>query len=145
MTGPPTLFFDGKCNFCNGTVQFVADRDFGELRFASLQSDYAGVLLREIVGVEEAKRLRAGATGEGDPDSLVFVEDDRAYVGSEGALRVARHLRAPWRWLGALAGVVPRVVRDALYRGFARHRYRWFGKTETCRIPTPELRSRFLG
>lgn len=139
------MLFDGKCNFCNGTVRFVVDRDFGELRFAALQSDYAGELLGRLVGEEEARRLRAGATGEGDPDSLVFVEDGRVYVGSEGALRVARHLRAPWRWFGTLARLVPRFARDGLYHGFARHRYRWFGKTETCRVPTPELRARFLG
>jgi predicted DCC family thiol-disulfide oxidoreductase YuxK len=75
---------------------------------------------------------------------MVFIDESRAYVGAEGALQVARHLRAPWRWLGRLAGAVPRSVRDRFYRWFARHRYRWFGKTATCRIPTPELRARFL-
>jgi predicted DCC family thiol-disulfide oxidoreductase YuxK len=82
VAGSPTLLFDGTCNFCNGTVRFLVDRDRGELRFAALQSDYAGELLARIVGEEAAQRLRAGATGAGDPDSMVFVDEGRAYLGA---------------------------------------------------------------
>jgi predicted DCC family thiol-disulfide oxidoreductase YuxK len=141
---PPVVLFDGTCNFCNATVLFLVDRDRGDLRFAPLQSEYAAALLARVAGEEAARGLVAGADGSGDPDTLVFVEGDRAYVRSAGALRIARHLRAPWRWAAALS-VVPGFVRDGVYRWFARHRYGWFGKTDACRVPTPELRARFLG
>ena len=95
------------------------------------------------MGEEATRRIRAGTDGSGDPDSVVLIEDGKAYTHSAGALRVARHLRAPWRWLRVF-WIVPRPLRDAVYRWFARHRYRWFGKTDACRVPTPELRARFL-
>lgn len=141
----PTLLFDGTCHFCDGAVQFIVDHERDDrLRFAPLQSELASALLAATVGDSETGRLRAGMNGSGDPDTLVLVEGGRAYTYSAGALRTARHLRWPWRWLGVLV-VIPRPVRDALYRWFARHRYRWFGKSETCRVPSPELRRRFLG
>jgi predicted DCC family thiol-disulfide oxidoreductase YuxK len=139
----PVVLFDGTCNFCNGTVLFLVDRDDGNLRFAPLQSDYAAELLDRLVGKDESEKLRRGATGSGDPDSLVLVEGDEVFLCSTGALRIAGHLRAPWRWLSWFR-IMPRLFRDAVYRFIARHRYGWFGKSETCRIPTPELRSRFL-
>ncbi len=125
------MLFDGTCNLCNGAVQFIVDHERGPtLKFASLQSDAAGALL-------------GAPLPPGDPDTVMLVEDGRTYTHSSAALRIARHLRAPWRWLVVFA-IVPRFVRDAVYRWVARNRYRWFGKTETCRVPTPELRARFL-
>lgn len=142
--GDAVILFDGVCNFCDGAVHFVIDHERGSsLRFAALQSDAGKELLDRVATPELARRLREGATGDGDPDSLALVEDGRVYTHSTGALRMARHLRWPWRALAILV-VVPRFVRDAVYRWFARNRYRWFGKTESCRVPTPELRSRFL-
>jgi len=144
MAEGPVVLFDGVCNFCNGAIQFIVDHEHApRLRFAPLQSEVARELLERVFGAEEAIRLLRGATGEGDPDSVVLVEDGRGYTHSTGALRIAAHLRAPYRWLSALV-VVPRFLRDAVYRWIGRNRYRWFGKTETCRIPTPELRARFL-
>lgn len=141
----PVVLFDGTCNFCDGAVRFILDRERGTtLRFAALQSDAAGAILGAVLDAEAAQRIRRGADGSGDPDTLVLVEEGRAYTHSTAALRIARRLRAPWRWLAVLAVVVPRFVRDAAYRWFARRRYRWFGKTDTCRVPTPELRARFL-
>ena len=131
-TASPTLYFDGVCNFCAATVRFVLDRERAPtLRFASLQSARA---LRELppLGVDP-RRL----------DSLVLVEGGRAYTASNGALRMARYLRAPWSWL-ALALVVPRSVRDAVYGFIARRRYAWFGKKDECMVPSPELRARFV-
>jgi predicted DCC family thiol-disulfide oxidoreductase YuxK len=140
----PILLFDGVCNLCNGTIQFVVDHERApDLRFVPLQSDIAKALLERAFGAEEAKRLRSGATGEGDPDSVVLVDGARAWTHSSAGLRILRHLRAPYRWLFALV-LVPRPLRDRVYRWIARNRYRWFGKTETCRVPTPELRARFL-
>lgn len=138
------VLFDGTCNFCDGAVHFLIDHERGsDLKFAALQSDAAETLLVEAMGHERAKRIRSGTDGSGDPDSVVFVEGGAAYTHSTAAIRMARYLRAPWRWL-RIFWLVPRPLRDAVYRWFARNRYRWFGKTEACRVPTPELRARFL-
>lgn len=131
------LLFDGTCNFCNGAVGFVLDHERApELSFAALQSDAGRALLEAAAGEARARAII-------EADTVVLVEDGRVYTNSDAALRVARRLREPWRSLAAL-GVVPRPVRDALYDAFARRRYRWFGKTDECRVPTPELRARFL-
>jgi predicted DCC family thiol-disulfide oxidoreductase YuxK len=128
----PTLLFDGVCNLCSGSVQFILKRDTrGRFRFASLQS-------------EAGRRLMAGHGL--DPDALssvVLIEDGRAYQESTAALRIARHLPGAWKLLRVFT-VIPRPLRDAAYRLIARNRYRWFGKTEACWLPTPELRARFL-
>ncbi|MBX3186996.1 MAG: thiol-disulfide oxidoreductase DCC family protein [Labilithrix sp.] len=137
----PVVMFDGTCNFCDAAVHFVLDREAGSvLKFAALQSDAAREILEEALGREDALALR----GEGDPNSVVFVEGGRVYTHSAASLRITRYLRWPWRWLAVLV-VVPRPIRDFFYRWFARNRYRWFGKTEACRVPTPALRARFLG
>lgn len=140
----PVVLFDGVCNFCNASIQFIVDHErVPRLRFAALQSDLAATLLERVFGPEQAKRLREGATGDGDPDSIVLIEGDKGYTHSTAGLRIARYLRAPYRWAFGLV-IVPRFIRDAVYRLIARNRYRWFGRSETCRIPTPELRKRFL-
>jgi predicted DCC family thiol-disulfide oxidoreductase YuxK len=139
------VLFDGTCNFCDASVHFVIDHERGsELKFAALQSDAAAKLLVDMLGEERAKQIRSGIDGSGDPDGVVFIDDDQVFTHSSASLRIARYLRAPWRWLRAL-WIVPRPVRDAVYRWFARHRYRWFGRADACRVPTPELRARFLG
>jgi predicted DCC family thiol-disulfide oxidoreductase YuxK len=140
----PVVLFDGVCNFCNASIQFIVDHERApRLRFAALQSDFAATLLERVFGAEQAKRLREGATGDGDPDSIVLIEGDRGYTHSTAGLRIVRYLRAPYRWAFGLV-LVPRFIRDAVYRLIARKRYRWFGRSETCRVPTPELRKRFL-
>lgn len=128
----PVLLFDGVCNLCNASVQFIIRHDpEGRVRFASLQS-------------EAAHRLLARPCLEGKLlDSVVLVEGARAYVRSEATLRTARHLAWPWSLL-ALLVVVPRPIRDWGYDLIARHRYRWFGRRQSCMIPTAALRSRFL-
>ncbi|MFT6398904.1 MAG: putative DCC family thiol-disulfide oxidoreductase YuxK [Bradymonadia bacterium] len=133
MTEPhPIVLFDGECQFCDGAVNWIIDRDAHcVLRFAPLQSD-SGMQLRERFGLLDA-----------DLDSLIVVDQDRSYLHSSAALRIARYLPWPWRALRAF-WLVPKFVRDAAYRLFARNRYRWFGRMEVCRMPTPELRSRFL-
>jgi predicted DCC family thiol-disulfide oxidoreductase YuxK len=140
---PPTVLFDGTCNLCNRAVDFILDHERDEtLRFASLQSDAGAELLERVVGEDEARALVSGERG--DPDTIVVVEGDRAYIRSAAALRIARHLRAPWSWAYALV-VIPGALRDLVYGLIARHRYRWFGKSDACRVPTPDLRQRFLG
>lgn len=138
------VLFDGVCNLCNGAVQFLIDHERGSaLRFAALQSDLAKELLEGAFGKEQAERLRRGANGNGDPDSIVLIDGTQGWTHSTAALRIARHLRAPWSWIRIFA-IVPRPIRDAVYRFIAKNRYRWFGMSETCRVPTPELRARFL-
>ena len=130
---PPILLFDGVCTLCNGAVQFVIDRDpRGHVVFASLQSDTGRALLSQH-----------GIVAKDEPDSMVLIEDGRAYERSSAVLHVARYLTWPWKALSAFL-VLPRFVRDLAYRFIASHRYAWFGKEETCRVPTPELRKRFL-
>jgi predicted DCC family thiol-disulfide oxidoreductase YuxK len=132
---PSVVLFDGVCNLCNGAVNFLIDRDRrGELRFAALQSRAAADLLRSAGHAPPAP----------EPDSILFVEGGRVYERSTAVLRIARHLRGAWRLL-ALFAVVPRPLRDVVYRWIAAHRYAWFGKASVCRVATPELQARFLG
>jgi predicted DCC family thiol-disulfide oxidoreductase YuxK len=124
--------FDGVCNLCNGFVDYVIARDpEAQFRFVSLQSDAARRLLS---GVPIDPPVR---------ESFVLIEQGRVFRQSEAALRVARRLGTPWSFAYPLIAV-PRPVRDWVYGIVARNRYRWFGKRPTCRVPTPDLRRRFL-
>lgn len=126
----PVILFDGVCNLCNSSVQWIIRRDSrARFRFASLQSDYArnlpllqGMLL---------------------PDSLVLIVGEKVYVKSAAALRIAGLLGFPWLLLKS-GLIIPRFIRDAVYDFIARNRYRWFGKQEFCMMPSPELKSRFI-
>lgn len=132
MSEHPVILFDGVCNFCNGSIDFIAKRDpAGRFRFASLQSEAGRQLLRNH------------GLPENDLDTMVLVDTDGAHVRSTAGLRIVRGLRPPWPLLYAFI-VLPRPLRDALYNVIARNRYRWFGKRETCRLPTPAERDRFL-
>lgn len=130
----PILLFDGVCNLCDGAVQFVMRHDRAErFRFAPLQSDAAKPLLARA-------DLDAAYL-----DSLVLVDEaGRVLVGADAALGVAARLDGPWPALARVGRVVPRALREAVYRFIARHRYRVFGQKEACRIPTPAERARFL-
>jgi len=125
------VFFDGVCNLCNAAVRFIIKRDSeAYFRFASLQSDAAAQL------VPPDCREQSG-------DSLILLEDGKCYGSSSAALRIARKLRLPWPVF--YAGIaVPRFLRDPVYRWIARNRYRWFGKKDSCELPSPELKERFL-
>ncbi len=131
MSEPFIVLFDGVCNVCNGAVNFIIDRDpVSRFKFASLQSD-AG----------QALCARHGLSS--DVGTIVLVERDRAFTESTAVLRIARGLRGAWPLICA-AVIVPRPVRNALYRWFAANRYRWFGKRDICRVPTPDIRARFI-
>lgn len=126
------MLFDGVCNLCNGAVNFIIDRDPDRrFRFAALQSEAAKPLLAHCDLPPDAL------------DTLVVVEEGRCYARSAAALRVVRRLAGAWWLLYALV-VIPRPLRDAVYGWIVRNRYRWFGKSDECRVPTPELRERFL-
>ncbi len=128
----PVILFDGVCNLCNRAVVFVTRRDPNRIfRFAPLQSKTGQALLARH-GIPDHTL-----------DSLVLVEDTGYATRSTAALRIARRLRAPWPAL-AVFFVVPRPVRDAVYDWVASNRYKWFGRRETCMVPSRENRARFL-
>ena len=126
------VLFDGVCNFCNASVNFVIEHDKeGYFRFAPLQSEIGEQLIAKH-GVNTA-----------DTDSVIVVENDRAYTHSSAALRIAKRLDGIWSWTYAFI-VIPKPVRDLAYKLFAKYRYRLFGKRDACMMPTPEIRGRFL-
>ncbi|MEZ4920372.1 MAG: thiol-disulfide oxidoreductase DCC family protein [Saprospiraceae bacterium] len=132
-TGNSTvLLFDGVCNLCNASVQWVLLRDkSARFQFASLQSETGQDYLQ-----------RFGLDGN-LIDSVVLIADGKVHIESDAALGVAVRLGFPW----VLAGVfylVPRFIRNAVYKWIARNRYRWFGKSEQCMMPQPEWKARFL-
>lgn len=127
----PILLFDGVCNLCNGTVQFVIERDpEAKVRFASLQSEFA------------QQRFAALNIPSSYMDSIVLLEQGRVFYKSTAALRLTRYLTGGWPLLRIWL-IIPAPLRDLVYDWIARNRYRWFGRQETCWVPTPELRSRF--
>lgn len=131
------ILFDGVCNLCNGFVQFVIRHDpAGRFRFAALQSAEAQALLA-------AQGLPPASLPTADPDSVLLLSDGRLYSHSTAVLRIAHGLGGFWR-LAGVGWVLPRPWRDALYRFVARHRYQWFGRQESCMLPSPALRGRFL-
>lgn len=133
---PDTILFDGVCNLCNGFVQFVIRHDpAGRFRFAALQSE-AGRALLAAHGVDPA-------AVSAEPESVLLLSAGRLYSHSSAVLRIAQGLGGAWRLAGA-GWALPRAWRDAAYRFVARHRYRWFGRQESCMLPTPELKARFL-
>jgi predicted DCC family thiol-disulfide oxidoreductase YuxK len=125
------VFFDGVCNLCNRAADFIVRHDrVGRIRLAPLQG-------------ETARRELAGPMVQA-LDSIVVQDADGVHVRSEAALRIAAGLGGPWCLLAVVARLVPRALRDRVYDAIARRRYRWFGKRDTCRVPTPDERSRFL-
>ena len=127
------VLFDGVCNLCSRTVQFIIDRDpAARFRFAALQSESAARLL-----------AANGSQPPEEPQSILLLSAGGVLESSTAVLAIAGGLRRPWSWLRWLK-LIPRPLRDALYRHVAQGRYRWFGREESCRMPTPELRARFL-
>ena len=126
------MLFDGVCNLCNGTVQFIIKRDpAGTFKFASLQSETGQQAMRDF------------NIPPGSLNSIIVIENRACYDRSDAALRIAGHLSWPWRWF-AVFQVLPRFIRDGIYQLIAKNRYRIFGSREACMLPTPELRDRFL-
>ena len=135
--------FDGVCNFCDASVNFVIEHDReGYFKFAPLQSE-AGMNLAAEYGLESKVANVEGDNGSIPIDSVILIEDDKAYTHSTAALRIARHLSGLWSWLYIFV-VVPAPIRDFFYRSFAKHRYRFFGRKDECMLPSSEVRARFL-
>ncbi|MCG3087885.1 thiol-disulfide oxidoreductase DCC family protein [Sporosarcina cyprini] len=126
------VLFDGECNFCNSSVQFIIKRDpANHFLFSSLQSE---------TGKKYVKQFHI----PDDVDSLVLIDNGRAYTKSAAALHIAKKLDGLWHLL-FLFILVPRKIRDKVYDYVAKNRYKWFGKQEeACMLPTPEERKRFI-
>lgn len=128
----PILLFDGVCNLCSGSVQFMLKRNSkANIRFASLQSEFA----KEV--------LRNSDLPSNYLHSLVLLENGKTYVKSDAALRLSKHMDGIWK-IGSVFLIIPRFVRNAVYDLIAKYRYRWFGKKDVCWLPKPEWKDRFL-
>jgi len=132
MGAPSILLFDGHCSLCNASVDFVMKRDAKKrIRFAAMQSPAGQRVLKHY----------------GYPsnflDSLILVEKGKVYLRSTAALRVARQLRRGWPLLYPLI-ILPKGIRDSIYQWIGANRYAWFGRRESCRMPTPSENARFL-
>lgn len=126
------VLVDGVCHFCQGLTKIIIARDpKGTFHFASIQSE---------IGQELLKR---GGIRTDTMDTFVLIENGKYYTRSTGALRIARKLRFPWPIMFALI-LVPKPLRDAVYNYVAQNRYRWFGKSDQCMLPSPEIRGRFI-
>ena len=132
-TDAPVLVFDGVCVLCSRSVQFVlrhdADRRF---RFATNQSSTGARLMRDH-GLDPER-----------PVSVLLVEGNRGWRDSAAAIRVLFAFGGGWKLLGGLIWIIPRPLRDSIYRYVAGRRYTWFGKRDACFLPEPENRLRFL-
>jgi predicted DCC family thiol-disulfide oxidoreductase YuxK len=127
----PVILFDGICNLCTGSVQFILKRDKEKkFLFASLQSNYGQELLKRYDLPTDTF------------NSFILYQDNRIYTRSTAALKMFQQLKG-WKWVKAFQ-VVPGFIRDAVYNLIAKNRYKWFGQKNECWIPTPELKARFL-
>ena len=128
----PILLFDGVCNLCNGSVQFIINRDpEGIFQFAALQSDVGQQLLKHFNLPEK------------ELNSVVLIQNGQCYTHSDAPLQIAKKMGG-WLRILTVFQPVPVVIRNIVYNWIARNRYRWFGRQESCMVPTPELRQRFL-
>lgn len=124
------IFFDGVCPVCNGFVDYVLKKDLkNQFQFSSLQSHNAKAQIPE-------QYL--------DLDSVILKENEQIFIRSTAVLRILFQLGGHWNALAIFFSVIPRPLRDYFYDLFAKYRYRIFGQYESCRIPTPEQRARFL-
>lgn len=132
MKEQPVILFDGVCNLCNGVVKLVIKQDKkAYFKLAALQSPAGQMLLQKY-------RLP-----QKDFETFLLIKNGKVYQQSDAALQVAKHFSWYWQWLQIL-WLVPRPLRNAVYRLVARNRYRWFGKKEACMIPTPSIKKRFI-
>ncbi|MDC0106512.1 DCC1-like thiol-disulfide oxidoreductase family protein [bacterium] len=127
-----SVFFDGVCNLCNRSVNFLISKDKKEvLKFASLQSEYAqNTIPKELLNRENL-------------DTIIVYSDGQFYDRSNAVLKLCKILGGGF-YVFLIGYLIPRFIRDGLYRFIANNRYRWFGKKLQCRIPTVDLKDRFL-
>lgn len=132
MTHHAIVLFDGVCNLCTGSVQFILLRDpYGYFRFSSMQSEI-GRKLMEDHGIPSENM-----------DTFVLIDGGKCLTRSDAVIEVAKHLAGSWSLLRVLAAI-PKPIRDWGYAMIATNRYRWFGKRDTCMLPSPDIMDRFL-
>jgi predicted DCC family thiol-disulfide oxidoreductase YuxK len=132
MDNKPVILFDGICNLCNSAVQFVIRHDPKKtFLFAPLQSNE---------GQKLSQQYQLQMTNW---NSFVLIEEGKTYTCSTAALKVTRNLNGLWK-LAYVFMIVPKFIRDGIYKWVSNNRYKWFGKRDACMIPTPELKARFL-
>jgi predicted DCC family thiol-disulfide oxidoreductase YuxK len=126
------VLFDGVCNLCNSSIDFIITRDRKDRFLVGALQEEAGkkLLSRFEVNPEYL-------------DSLVLIEGDQIFFRSTAALKIAKNLPGLWAWLYGFI-VIPEGIRDVVYDWIGRNRYRWFGKKSTCRLPSPEEKAKFL-
>ena len=125
------ILFDGVCNLCNQSVQFIIKRDKNtSFKFASLQGNTGGKLIKQYQIDERV-------------ESIVLIENNKYYIKSSAAIRICLHLSGFWK-LFALFLIIPKFIRDFFYDIIAKNRYRWFGKLDHCMLPTQNLKDKFL-
>jgi predicted DCC family thiol-disulfide oxidoreductase YuxK len=126
------IIFDGVCNFCNASINFIIKHDHStRFMFATTQGEHGTKILKDL-NIDPK-----------DPTTFVFIEGQIVYVKSDAALQIAKHLKRPWSALAWLK-FVPKLIRDSVYSLIAKHRYKILGKRQTCMVPSPELKKRFL-
>jgi predicted DCC family thiol-disulfide oxidoreductase YuxK len=126
------VLFDGLCNLCNSSVQFILKYEMAPLfHFASIQSEAGKALL----------------TWCGLPidfsDAVIYIKNGNVYQGSTAALKIGQTLQFPWNVISSIGLLVPKSIRDWVYKQIGTHRYQWFGKRDVCMVPTKELKARF--
>lgn len=126
------ILFDGVCNLCNSSVQKVIKNDSKNIfKFASLQSDFGQRFLNE------------NQLNSEEFDSIILIDGDKFYTSSDAALRIGKELKGIYK-ISSLLLLIPKFIRDGVYRIISKNRYRWFGKQNTCWIPTKELQDKFI-
>jgi predicted DCC family thiol-disulfide oxidoreductase YuxK len=126
------ILFDGVCNLCNSSVDFIVqNRRDDTFRFASLQSDWVEDYLQKNYSDIDIK------------DSIILLKPEELLQQSDAALTISRYLQFPYNLLSA-GFIIPKIIREPIYEWIARNRYKWFGKKESCRIPSPDERGLFV-
>lgn len=127
----PVILFDGVCNLCNKTIQFIIKHDPEHIyRFAAFNSAFGKEMLQYFKISDKV------------PGTFMLLENGQIYDRSTGALRVCKQLKGGWKMLSAFL-IVPKFIRDGVYNIIARNRYKWFGREESCWVPTAELQKLF--
>lgn len=131
MNSNPIILFDGVCNFCNRMVNFAIRNDKkGKLKFAPLQSA-SGQQLRNKFGISPSV------------DTIVLIDNEKVHIYAKAAIRICKYLDWPAKLLYVFI-IIPTFISQPLYKWFAKRRYKWFGKKDSCMMPTPGIKERFL-
>ena len=132
FNGKSIILFDGVCNLCNSSVNFIIKHDKKKkFIFTSLQSDAT----KEILLQFQTKKM--------NKDSILLIENENIYEKSTAALKITKQLNSGYKLFYSLI-IVPKFIRDFVYDKIAKNRYKWFGKKKNCMIPKKELKNRFL-